>query len=155
MRLTMNSAEQTRALGRRLGRLLRGMDLVCLSGDLGSGKTTFTQGLARGMGFKGKVTSPTFVLARIYRGAKWRINHLDLYRVEAGATGDIGIEEYARDPKGVCVVEWPAAGSAYYPRERLEIGFSHGASAEARRLVFKAHGKRSEEILRRLRRRDG
>lgn len=152
MRLTTRSASETRAIGSRLGRLLRGLDLVCLSGDLGSGKTTFTQGLARGLGFKGKVTSPTFVLARVYRGAKWRINHLDLYRVEAKATGDIGIEEYSRDPRGVCVVEWPEAGSVYYPPERLDINFSHGADAEERRLILKPYGPRAGAILRRLRR---
>ena len=70
--------EQTRALGVRLGRLLKGLDVVCLHGNLSSGKTTLTQGLARGAGFRGRVTSPTFGVARLYRGKRLTLHHLDL-----------------------------------------------------------------------------
>lgn len=144
------SPQETESLGRRLGRLLKGGDLVCLYGTLGSGKTTLTKGLARGAAFQGRVMSPTFGLARVYRGARALVYHLDLYRVGPGETGDIGIEDYVSDPRAVCVVEWPEAGEAYYPRQRLEVRLAHANGGRTRRIVFKARGVRSREILRRL-----
>ena len=144
------SPEQTRSLGLRLGRILRRGDLVCLYGTLGSGKTTLTRGLARGAGYRGRVMSPTFGLARVYRGRRALVYHLDLYRVGPDETGDVGIEDYVRDPSAVCVVEWPEAGRAYYPRERLELRFSHADGGKSRRIGFKALGPRPRYILMRL-----
>ena len=134
------------ALGRRLGGLLRGCDVVCLDGDLGSGKTTLTRGLARGAGSRSRVASPTFSLARVYRSARWLIYHLDLYRVGADQTRDIGLEEFTSDPRGICVVEWPKAGEAYYPKDRLEVKLTHLKAG--RRLRFVARGPRSRQIIR-------
>ena len=139
---------ETRALGCRLGRLLKGLDVVLLYGDLGSGKTTFTQGLAKGAGFSGRVVSPTFGLARLYRAKARLIYHLDLYRVAADDTGDIGIEEFVSDPKALCVVEWPEAGSAYYPADRVEIRFKH--LKDGRRISLSGHGKRSKDLILRM-----
>ena len=79
------SEAETRTLARRLAAGLKGGDVVCLRGPLGSGKTRFVQGLAAGLGFKGRVTSPTFTLVREYQGKKLRLYHLDLFRV-AGRT---------------------------------------------------------------------
>lgn len=140
-------ADQTRALGRRLGKALKGLDLVCLYGTLGSGKTTLTQGIARGAGFRGRVMSPTFNLVRAYRARRWTIYHVDLYRVGSDETGDIGIEDCVGDPRGVCVVEWPEAARGYYPPDRLEARLSHGKKAGERRIAFKALGPRAREIL--------
>ncbi len=148
MMVTTRTPEQTQSLGRRLGRLLKGLDVVCLFGNLGSGKTTLAKGIAAGAGFKGRVMSPTFGLARLYRGRRLALNHLDLYRVGAGETGDIGIEDFIHDPKAACVIEWPEAGAAYYPKDRLEVRLSHVSSG--RRLAFKALGRRSRELLGRL-----
>lgn len=142
------SEAQTLALGRRLGRLLKGYDVVCLDGDLGSGKTTLTKGLARGAGSRNRVASPTFALARIYRSPRWLIYHVDLYRVSADQTRDIGLEEFTSDPRGICVVEWPQAGEAYYPKDRLEVRLAHREGG--RRLSFRGRGPRSREIVRRL-----
>ena len=151
MTVVTDSEARTLALGRRLGRLLRGLDVVCLHGELGSGKTTLTKGLAHGAGFKGRVVSPTFGLARVYRGRKATIYHLDLYRVSADQTGDIGIEEFVSDPRGFCVVEWPKAGEAYYPDDRLEVKLSYARRGRARKIVFSAAGPRSREIVEGLR----
>jgi len=142
--------EQTRRIGTRLGRLLRGLDLVCLYGTLGSGKTTLTQGLARGIGFRGRVTSPTFGLARVYPGRRLTLYHVDLYRVGAGETGDIGLEDFLGDPRAACVVEWPEAAANYYPRDRLEARLRHADRGRSRKLSFSARGPRSRELLRRL-----
>jgi tRNA threonylcarbamoyladenosine biosynthesis protein TsaE len=72
------TAAQTEALGARLGRLLAPGDLVLLEGELGAGKTTFARGVARGAGFRGRVTSPTFALAPVYRGRRLTVHQLDL-----------------------------------------------------------------------------
>jgi tRNA threonylcarbamoyladenosine biosynthesis protein TsaE len=148
MVVTTRSEAQTLALGRRLGRLLKGCDVVCLDGDLGTGKTTLTKGLARGAGSRSRVASPTFALARIYRSPRWLIYHLDLYRVGPDQTRDIGLEEFTSDSRGICVVEWPRAGEAYYPKDRLEVRLSHLKGG--RRLRFVGKGPRSREIVRRL-----
>lgn len=150
MVLKTRRPEETRKLGERLGRALRGLDVLCLRGDLGSGKTTFTQGLARGAGYKGRAVSPTFVLAKVYRAKALNLYHLDLYRLAPGVTGDVGIEEYVSDPKAACIIEWPEAGAAYYPKERLEVSFTRGKGEEDRTLSFKAKGARSRELLRKL-----
>lgn len=142
------SADQTQALGQRLGRLLRGGDLVCLYGELGSGKTTLTRGLARGAGSRVRVLSPTFGLVRVYRASCGPVYHIDLYRVVPKQTRNIGLEEYLGDPCGIAVVEWPMAAEEYYPQDRLEVNLSH--VARGRRLRFRARGPRSREILRRL-----
>jgi tRNA threonylcarbamoyladenosine biosynthesis protein TsaE len=148
MVVTTRSEAQTLALGRRLGRLLKGCDVVCLDGDLGSGKTTLARGLARGAGSRSRVASPTFALARVYRSPRWLIYHLDLYRVSADQTRDIGLEEFTSDPRGICVVEWPKAGEAYYPKDRLEVRLAHLRAG--RRLRFIGKGPRSREIVRKL-----
>ncbi len=148
MVVTTKTEAQTLALGRRLGRLLKGYDVVCLDGDLGSGKTTLTRGLAKGLGSCNRVASPTFALARIYRSPRWLIYHLDLYRVSADQTRDIGLEEFTSDPRGICVVEWPQAGEAYYPKDRLEVRLSHLKCG--RKLRFIGKGPRSRAIIRRL-----
>jgi tRNA threonylcarbamoyladenosine biosynthesis protein TsaE len=142
------SEEQTLALGRRLGRLLKGYDVVCLDGELGSGKTTLTRGLAKGAGSRNRVASPTFALARIYRSPRWLIYHVDLYRVSPDQTRDIGLEEFTSDPRGICVVEWPKAGEAYYPQDRLEVRLAHHKGG--RRLRFIGKGPRSRQIIRQL-----
>lgn len=150
MMLVSLSEAQTMALGQRLGRLLKGLDVVCLQGELGSGKTTLTKGIARGAGFRGGVNSPTFGLARVYRAKMISIYHLDLYRVDAGQTGDIGIEDFLTDPRGFCVVEWPEAGKAYYPADRLQVRLRHARGGRARRIALSATGPRSRAILREL-----
>lgn len=139
------TAEETQALGLRLGRKLRGLDVVCLYGELGSGKTTLTKGIVRGAGCKGRVMSPTFGLARLYRGKKLDLNHLDLYRVGDRDTGDIGIEDFLHDPKAATIVEWPEAAAAYYPKDRLEVRLTHRDAG--RKLVFKALGRRARALL--------
>ncbi len=147
MKIISKSEVETRALAERLAGGLRGLDLLCLVGELGSGKTTFTQGLAKGLGCRGRVQSPTFVLARVYRGAGLTLNHLDLYRVAPGETGEIGIEDYLDDPRAVCVVEWPASGVSYFPRDFLEVRFAHGGHPAQRSLVFSGKGPRSRALI--------
>src|SRR4051794_6247011 len=139
----------TIAFGRKLGRRLKGLDVVCLFGNLGAGKTTLTKGLAAALGYKGRVVSPTFGLAREYRAKRLSIYHVDLYRVAAKETGDIGLEEFVGDPRGVCVIEWPQAGLDYMPKDRLELTLSPRRDG-GRTIRLKGLGPRSKDILRAL-----
>ena len=100
------SPEQTRRLGMRLGALLQQGDLVCLSGDLGAGKTQLVKGLARGLGIERRVHSPTFALVNVYEGGRLMLCHLDLYRLETQEQiFSAGLEEFL-EPSGVAVIEW-------------------------------------------------
>ena len=103
--LTYNEAE-TEALGARLAAALSPGAVVAYRGDLGMGKTAFTRGLARGLGYPGRVTSPTFTIVNEYEGGRLPLFHFDLYRLgSADELFDIGWEDYlARG--GVCAVEW-------------------------------------------------
>jgi tRNA threonylcarbamoyladenosine biosynthesis protein TsaE len=99
------SAEDTKALGRELAGLLRAGDLVVLAGPLGAGKTALTQGIGAGLGVPGPVTSPTFVLARVHRGGRVPLVHVDAYRLGSMAdVDDLDLDATAEE--AVTVVEW-------------------------------------------------
>jgi tRNA threonylcarbamoyladenosine biosynthesis protein TsaE len=101
-----HSPAETEALGEKFGRAARPGLVIALSGDLGAGKTQFVRGLARGLGFAGRVHSPTFTLVNEYGGGRLTLFHLDLYRLEnAGQILSAGIEDFLT-PEGVSVIEW-------------------------------------------------
>jgi len=143
--LILSSEEETIALGERLGRKLKPGAVVLLRGELGAGKTTFARGLARGAGYKGRVSSPTFALAHVYRCKTLTLHHLDLYRVAKGADAEIGLDELLADPRGAVIVEWPAAAGGRWPKDRLEVCLAHASSG--RRAALKAGGCASRKIL--------
>lgn len=145
------SPEGTRALGRRLGRLLGGGDILGLSGDLGSGKTCFVHGLAEGLEVGGDswVRSPTFTLVNEYEG-RLSLVHVDLFRVAPGPEmEDLHLEEYFSSGS-VCVVEWFERLDAVRVEEFLGVGFRY-VDEERRALRFAARGRRYEEIVAGLR----
>lgn len=120
-------------LGEVLGRSLKAGDLVLLYGELGAGKTTLVRGMAKAVGYRGRVSSPTFALAHVYRGKRLTLHHLDLYRLKDGDVGELGLDELLHDPRGAVVVEWPQA--ARWPRNRIEVRLAHsksGRTAEIR-----------------------
>lgn len=114
------SHAETQALGERLGRVLVAGDVVALTGDLGAGKTSFVQGLARGLGVRGRVASPSFTIVNEHEG-RLPLFHVDFYRLESARELDhIGFEDYfARG--GVVVVEWADRFPEALPAERLDI----------------------------------
>ncbi len=122
--MTARTEAETVAFGAALGRALRVGDVVLLYGDLGAGKTTLVRGLARGAGFRGRVTSPTFALAHAYRGRRLTLHHLDLYRLAEGEVEEVGLDELLADPRGAVVVEWPQAVPRW-PKRRVEIRLAH------------------------------
>ena len=97
----------TQSIGYKFGRMLAGGCTVALHGDLGSGKTVFTRGIAKGMGVTEPVTSPTFNLIQEYIGDKWTLYHIDLYRIiDEHEALSFGIEDFFNNPKAITVVEW-------------------------------------------------
>lgn len=98
------SARVTIRLGQSIARILKAGDVVYLYGDLGSGKTTFTKGIARGLGIGDRVTSSSFVIATEYRG-KLRLSHVDLYRLSGQDIENLPLDEYLAED-GVTVIEW-------------------------------------------------
>jgi len=141
--------EETEALGRALGAMLRAGDVVALGGELGAGKTVFARGIAAGARATGHVASPTFTLIRAYRGPV-PVYHADLYRLEAPAQlDDIGLAELLEDG-GIVVIEWAEKALALLPREYLwvEIRFTDGE--RERELELRPRGARYVEMVREL-----
>jgi len=123
--LETKSAEETEALGARIARRLEPGDVVLLSGELGTGKTTLVRGACRALGVPGPVTSPTFTIGQRYGGGRLPVSHLDLYRLQTLEGEDPALlEDYMR-PEGVAFVEWPGAGSGRLRRPALEVRLSH------------------------------
>ena len=108
MEYMTNAPEETEALGEKLGKLLRPGTVLAYLGDLGAGKTAFTRGLARGLGCRETVTSPTYTMVNEYLGGRLPLFHFDMYRLASSDDlWDIGWEDYL-DRQGVCAVEWSA-----------------------------------------------
>jgi tRNA threonylcarbamoyladenosine biosynthesis protein TsaE len=143
--LTLKSEAETIALGARLGRRLKPGSVVLLRGELGAGKTTLARGLARGAGYRGRVSSPTFAIAHVYRCKRLTLHHLDLYRVAEGQDAELGLDEILADPRGAVVVEWPAAAGGRWPKDRLEVTLAHVSGG--RRVVMKATGPGARKVL--------
>jgi tRNA threonylcarbamoyladenosine biosynthesis protein TsaE len=128
-----NSAAETEALGARIAERLQPGDVVLLSGELGTGKTTLVRGACRALGVPGPVTSPTFTIGQRYGGGRMPVSHLDLYRLGTLEDEDPALlDDYLR-PEGVAFVEWPAAGSGRLDRPALEVRLAH-AGGERRRI---------------------
>lgn len=148
IRWVSRSAEETKKIGRELGKLLRAGDVVALVGELGSGKTTLVKGMAQGLEVPSggeKVLSPSFVLVHEYQGRE-KLYHLDWYRLSSVRGVDAGLSEECFDSEAVTVVEWADRGKEILPPERLEIRLEHHGE-ESRMLRITAKGGRYEELL--------
>lgn len=115
MKIKTKSARETQEFGKKLAKEIAGGGIVCLSGDLGAGKTTLVQGAAEGLGIKRRINSPTFIVARNY-GSFW---HIDLYRVPNGE--GLGLEDIFSDPKNIVLIEWPEKITHLLPKHHFEI----------------------------------
>lgn len=145
------SPEQTRRIGARVGYLIEAGDLVCLQGDLGSGKTTIAQGIAQGWGTLDAVTSPTFILVNEYRRSDGGfLFHMDAYRLESEPeAAELDIDRMLAE--GALIVEWPERVETALGTGRLRIRLEH-IEEEQRRLEFNAHGGRYDRMLEELQR---
>ena len=145
---TSNSVEQTVRLGVRLGELLTVKDVLCLSGELGTGKTALARGIGRGWGAMARVTSPTFTLIHEYARSKdGRIlYHLDCYRLHNDADIEtVGLED-TFDGHGPVMIEWPERIVTWLPADRLWITLNY-VNQTRRSLRLEAQGTRSTELL--------
>jgi tRNA threonylcarbamoyladenosine biosynthesis protein TsaE len=143
--LSTAGEEETRGVGERLGRVLRKGDIVLLSGDLGTGKTCLTQGIARGLECGAQVNSPSFVLMNEYPGRE-QLFHVDLYRVEdVEELDDLGLWDYAE--RGVLIIEWPERGAELLPGDGLVVELRYGDIERQRKLRFLPRGPRGEELI--------
>ena len=134
MEYLCRSEAETEALGARLAAVLSPGDVVAYRGGLGMGKTAFTRGLARGLGYSGRVTSPTFTIVNEYKGGRLSLFHFDMYRLEdADSLFDIGWEDYL-DRGGVCAVEWSENVAEALPEDTVWV--------DLRRLEGEDNGRR-------------
>nr|WP_276536953.1 tRNA (adenosine(37)-N6)-threonylcarbamoyltransferase complex ATPase subunit type 1 TsaE [Oceanobacillus caeni] len=143
--MVSNSAEETKLIGERLASLLEAGDVLTLEGDLGAGKTTFTKGIAKGLGVKRTVNSPTFTIVKEYEG-RLPLYHMDVYRLE-DSDEDIGFDEYFNG-NGVSVVEWAQFIEEYLPTDRLDIRIKY--NGDSRILEFLSNGSHFESIINEL-----
>ena len=143
-----HSTEQTERLGARLGSLLQPGDVICLSGDMGAGKTIFTKGIGKGWGATSQITSPTFNLVHTHKREQdtHQLYHLDCYRLEnAAETDTIGLDDIL-DEQGTVVFEWPERIEAALPENRLWIDLFVIESTR-RNVVFEGCGDRYIELI--------
>ncbi len=124
--LRIDSAAAMRQFGVEFAARLRPGDSVLLHGDLGAGKTTFTQGVAEGLGVQGAVQSPTFTLVREHEGREMRLYHLDLYRLDdPDELENIGYETYLDPSDGVSLIEWPERAGDWLPTSFWLLRIEH------------------------------
>ena len=121
--VTTRSPDETRALGERIARELPPDAVIALEGDLGVGKTTLVQGIARGLGIERHVTSPTFTLYSVYHGSRTLV-HLDAYRLDGEASAEeLLIEDFLKPPYCL-VIEWPSQIAGWLPRQTRSLELS-------------------------------
>ncbi len=149
VRLRCASEEAQLRLGERLARAWKGGALaIHLHGELGTGKTTLVRGVLRGLGYRGKVRSPTYTLVEPYRPAGRPVHHLDLYRLaDPEELEYLGIRDLLAEP-GLLLVEWPEKGRGWLPEPDLEIFLHHEKGG--RRLDFVSRSAAGERLLQAL-----
>ena len=151
MKKILKDLEETRKFGIALGKILKPEDVLCLNGDLGSGKTTLTKSIGLGLDVEDYITSPTFALINEYEG-RYPVYHFDTYRLEAiEEVDDLGFDEYIYG-KGVSIIEWADRIEKALPREKIIIDIEKGKSEEERILNISGYGKRYKEIIEELNR---
>jgi len=143
-----NSEQETMQLAKKLALLLKAGDVITLEGDLGAGKTTFTKGLAQGLGVKRTVSSPTFTIIKEYRG-ELPLYHMDVYRLEH-SDEDIGFEEYFHG-NGITVIEWAQFIEEFLPAELLNINITY-ENENVRLFKFIAKSIHYKSVLNELKR---
>jgi len=117
--------------------------IICLDGELGSGKTVFTKGIANALGIEESITSPTFTIIKEYESGEMPLYHMDVYRLD-GNTDGVGIEEYF-NKGGIVIIEWAKTIKDILPDERLEIKFKV-VDENRRMLVITPYGQKYEEL---------
>jgi len=145
--LHLADVSATEAAGASLARCLAKGMIVTLSGELGAGKTTFARGVLRGLGWTGRVKSPTYTLVEHYPLSRLYFYHLDFYRFEDPSEWEYaGIADCFRDD-AVCLVEWPERVAGLLPEPDLTLGFKHDANPDTRTLELRANTDAGERCV--------
>lgn len=121
-----HGVEETDDLGRKLGKALRGGEVIELISDLGGGKTTFTRGLVAGAGSKDHVSSPTFTISNVYASPQFTITHFDFYRLGEAGLIEHELEDVLGEPDQVIIVEWSDVVAHVLPKNRLTVHITSG-----------------------------
>jgi tRNA threonylcarbamoyladenosine biosynthesis protein TsaE len=142
MKITTNSQSETEMFGKKLAAKLKGGDILLLSGDLGAGKTSLVKGIAKGLGIKNEITSPTFTLMNVYevQSLKSKVKsliHIDTYRLkDEKELLEIGVEDYLGKPDTVCIIEWPEKIIGLLKKyQTTAITLEHGDKPEERKIT--------------------
>lgn len=147
VKIYLENEEQTKEIGYKLGQLLTPKSVVCLIGDLGAGKTTMTQSLAKALEVDDYITSPTFNIVNEYEG-RMPLYHFDVYRIgSSDEMYDIGFDEYI-DGEGVCIIEWANLIEDILPNEYLYIEMNYKETG--REMILAPKGEKYEEIVKEL-----
>lgn len=146
------SSADTENIGEQLGRLINPPIVIELRSDLGGGKTTFVRGLAKGLGYSGAVTSPTFTLSREYRAKSGiKLYHFDLYRLtESGVLAD-QLAEAVAQPKAVVAIEWSDVATDVLPGRRLIVELQPAAGLPDERLITIDYPNQQVDLIQQLR----
>lgn len=147
VKIYLDGEEQTKEIGYKLGKLLTPGSVICLIGDLGAGKTTMTQSLAKAIGVDDYITSPTFTIVNEYEG-DMPLYHFDVYRIGSSEEMyDIGYDEYINSD-GVCIIEWANLIDDILPDEYLDIKLSY--KDMGREMILKPIGEKYKKIVEEL-----
>lgn len=147
VKIYLENEEQTKDIGYKLGQLLTPKSVICLIGDLGAGKTTMTQSLAKALEVDDYITSPTFTIVNEYEG-RIPLYHFDVYRIgSSDEMYDIGFDEYI-DGDGVCIIEWANLIEDILPNEYLYIEMNYKETG--REMILTPKGEKYEEIAKEL-----
>ena len=146
-----NNLEDTEKFAQAMSKVLE-QGLICLYGDIGSGKTTFTKSLAKYLGITQKVTSPSFVILNEYHSGKISLYHFDLYRLEQEGVETIldELSEYTEKENAITLIEWAEFSSGNLPKERLEIKITY-LDETKREFEIIAYGEANSQVVEKLR----
>ena len=143
-KITTYSEDETMELAQNIESEKFANMVICLEGDLGSGKTVFAKSFARALGINDNITSPTFNIIKEYTGGEMKLFHMDVYRL-SDIEQDIGIEEYFTK-RGICIIEWSDLIKDSLPEERLELKFKV-VDEETRVITLIPYGKEYEDVV--------
>ena len=147
VKIYLENEEQTKDIGYKLGQLVTPKSVICLIGDLGAGKTTMTQSLAKALEVDDYITSPTYTIVNEYEG-RIPLYHFDVYRIgSSDEMYDIGFDEYI-DGDGVCIIEWANLIEDILPNEYLYIEMNYKETG--REMILTPKGEKYEEIVKEL-----
>ena len=144
-KFTSHSEEDTMELAQNIESEKFPNMVICLRGELGSGKTVFVKGFASSLGIEENITSPTFTLVKEYQNGEMPLYHMDVYRLEDGDGGTIGLTDYF-SKEGVTIIEWSDIIADSLPEERLELKFKV-IDEETRVITLKPYGQKYEDLL--------